>query len=288
MHLGITAWHCHSYTSSVLSWNIALAFAGLALIAPWRESPIASLYQCRIPTRILAISFFIIPATYYLNWVSGYLAHCVYVPNTPYADLHRADEENLFLPWLPYQVLNFPLPPGQSISERYFEKIKRPGDSLMIYDPRPWAHLMGTNIRQLTYDGELRNGLAYGHWIHRHRDGTKSHEGDYVDGKMQGPWTWWHYNGKLASQGEFIDDKKQGLWKRWHKNGNPESEGRYENDQEEGPWTYWYPDGKKAMEGSYLNGKADGVWITWKPDGERESEVEFRRGELVIPITKPQ
>lgn len=287
MHLGIAVWHCHSYTSSVLAWNIALAFAGLALIAPWRESILESLKQCRRAIALCAVLLFVYPAGFYVNAVAAYFAHCVYVPNTPYAELRRPGEETKFAPWLCYEVVNFPLSPGQSISQRYFDKIKRPGDSFIIYDPRPWARLRGTSMRQLTYDGEIREGLAYGHWIHRHRDGTKSHEGDYVKGKMHGPWTWWHYNGKLASQGSFVNDQKHGLWKRWHKNGNLESEGHYNHDKEEGLWTYWYPTGKKAMEGRYADGQPDGIWVTWTPEGQQESTIEFRKGEPVTSGATP-
>ena len=46
-----------------------------------------------------------------------------------------------------YDVVNFPLPPGQSIAEAYFEKIRKPGDELVITDPRPWARQHGVSNR---------------------------------------------------------------------------------------------------------------------------------------------
>jgi hypothetical protein len=153
-----------------------------------------------------------------------------------------------------YEVVNFPLPPGQTMNEIYFDKIKRPGDVLVIHDPRPWAQHRGLNGRQLAYDGPIAGTPTQ----IRSADGSVAAEGLMADGKYQGLWFNRHANGRRSAEGLMVDGEQDGLW------------------------TYWHPDGKKAMEGRYVHGREEGCWMMWWPDGE-ETRLEFRNGEMVRP-----
>jgi hypothetical protein len=258
LHAGILFWNCQTWDCNLLLWNISLMFAGLVLISPWREWPWTSWMQSNWPARAASIALLVCPAGYYLNWTAAYLSHCVYVPNTPYAELFRPGESPQFVPFLCYNEVHFPLPPSQEISEQWFNKIRRPGDVLIIHDPRPWAQSRSMNGRQLTDTGEIHPDE---HTIVRYPDGTKLEEGETVDGRKQGLWVRWHPNGKISEWGLLIDG------------------------QEQGPWTFWFPDGKKAMRGNYEKGQAEGTWHQWTPDGE-ETTLEFHNGEPVTPNEK--
>ena len=141
LHAGILFWNCQTWDCNLLLWNISLMFAGLVLISPWREWPWTSWIQSNWPARAASIALLVCPAGYYMNWTAAYLSHCVYVPNTPYAELFRPAESPQFVPFLCYNEVHFPLPPSQEISEQWFSKIRRPGDVLVIHDPRPWARI---------------------------------------------------------------------------------------------------------------------------------------------------
>jgi hypothetical protein len=219
MHLSIAVWHCTELANSVLAWNVALAFAGLALIAPWRETTWSSLKQCHPLIRAAFVFMFIYPAAYYVNGVNGYLAHCIYVPNTTGGFFDRAGEPHMEVLFMGYPKTRLPLPPGQDIYERYFDAIKQPGDVMEITDPRPWARSNGMNGRRLTYDGELRNKLPFGHWVRRDAEGVKLSEGDYRDGKETGRWIYWYPDGRKSMEGGFVDGKNDGRWTIWSPDG---------------------------------------------------------------------
>jgi uncharacterized membrane protein YphA (DoxX/SURF4 family) len=220
MHLSIAVWHCPTWHCSVLAWNVALAFAGLALIAPWKESTWTSLRQCNIAVRVAAVFLLVYPAAYYMNWINAYLAHCIYVPNTPNAILHRPGDPDREIAMSPVEITRVPLPPGHEIYERYFDKIKQPGDTLVIHDPRPWAQHNGMNGRQITDDGELRDGAPVGHWVRRDSDGQKQSEGDIEHGVQTGHWIYWYPDGSKAMEGNYVDGKLDGTWMFWEPGSN--------------------------------------------------------------------
>jgi len=217
-----------------------------------------------------------------------------------------------------YEEVNFPLSPSHSILQAYFDKVRQPGDVMIVHDPRPWAESHGMNGREYTDYGEFPRGEHVRYWYDEHDrpvskkpgstgdnhlpDGKLSRgdgdigddkliggddlshlaaDGSYRDGMKQGLWLSWHTNGKMASQGMMIDDQRHGPWIEYHSNGNKLSFGSYNHGQEEGPWTFWYSDGQKEMEGKYVDGQMDGVWTTWTPSGER-SKIEFRKGVPVL------
>jgi uncharacterized membrane protein YphA (DoxX/SURF4 family) len=281
LHLSIIYWNAYAPRNNLIGWNIVLGLAGFALIWPWREGTWATMKQCAVWARVLAVSLFVYPASYYFNGTSAYLSHCIYVPNSPFAILHRPGEPPLFVPFLAYNTVNVPLPPGQSIVEAYFDKIRKPNDVLIIHDPRPWAQSRGLNGRQLTDLGEfLKTGK---HWVYTYPDGATSLDGyDDAYGVKQGLWTSWYNNGQQEGRGLYSDGKKQGHWIFYHRNGKKQSEGDFDRDVQVGPWTTWYDDGKKETDGSFADGQMDGVWKEWSEDG-KESEMEFRAGLPVAP-----
>lgn len=219
LHAGILWWNCRAPHCNLLGWNISLALSGLFLILPWRDTFRESWTKCGPKASLLALFLLAYPATYYINGASGYLSYCVYVPITPSGDLHRPGEDHHSIMFMPYDVINFPLPPGHSIEEAYFDKIRRPTDELLITDPRPWAQHHGMGNRRLTADGELRDNQPYGHWVHRNSEGKLLSEGDILDGKESGHWTFWYPDGKKAMEGEFVDGRSEGVWKMWTPEG---------------------------------------------------------------------
>lgn len=219
VHGGIILWNCLVPCCNLLGWNVALMLAGLVLIMPWREWPWASLKQCRPIAQLLAIALLLYPATFYVDAVNAYLAHCIYVPNSAYGELRRPGETPKSVPFLPFEVINFPLPNGQSIAQQYFDKIKQPGDEMIIYDPRPWARHNGMHGRRLTYDGEMRNDLPYGHWVRRDEQGHKKSEGDFKDGVETGHWIFWFADGRKAMEGYFVNGRAEGPWMTWSPDG---------------------------------------------------------------------
>jgi uncharacterized membrane protein YphA (DoxX/SURF4 family) len=283
VHSGVIAWNCLSPRNNLIGWNIVLALAGFALILPWREWPWVTWKQCQPLVRVLSIFLLVYPAGYYLNWVNAYLAYCIYVPNTPFGVLHRPDENQMAVPFVPYDAVNVPLPPGHSIAEAYFEKIRKPGDVMIIHDPRPWAQHDGLNGRQLTDLGEFRRGR---HWIYQYPDGTIGADGNVDDAdRKQGLWLTWHANGQPDAYGLMVDNLEQGHWIRWYPNGKKQSEGDYDHGFQQGHWTTWYDDGQKETEGNFKDGQPDGVWADWTPDGQR-SQMEFKNGLPMHDIAK--
>jgi hypothetical protein len=282
VHASILVWNCLGPHCNLVGWNIALGLAGLTLILPWREWPWTSWLRCNWFTRIVAIVLLVSPALFYVNGLAAYLSYCIYVPNNPFAVLYRPGEEPKSGTFIGYEVINFPLSPAQSILEAYFNKIRQPGDVMVIHDPRPWAESHNMNGRQLTDFGEFPRGEHRRYYFDEDGHTQLAAEGSYVGDMKQGLWLSWHENGKLASQGVMVDDEKQGPWMQWHTNGNVESKGSYNHGHEDGLWSFWYADGQKEMEGKFVDGQMDGVWKTWTPSGD-PSNIEFHAGAPALP-----
>ncbi|MCC7085646.1 MAG: toxin-antitoxin system YwqK family antitoxin [Pirellulales bacterium] len=294
MHSVILWWNCWQWGCNLIGLNTALALAGFALIAPWKEWPWVTWRHCNWPIRVGTILLLVYPALHYINLVNGYLAYCLYVPNSPFAILYRPGESPKFVPMMPVgakdpkfdgrrREVNFPLPPSHAISQQWFDKIRKPGDVLIIHDPRPWAESRGLNGHQITDLGSFPRGV---HWQQRYeKGGSLAAEGDTVDGVFRGLWISYHTNGKVAEQGVMIDGAKQGHWVRFHDNGAKAKEGNYDEGIEAGHWIFWDPDGKKAQEGSFKNGQPDGTWKSWDANGIEEV-YKYRSGILLVPETE--
>jgi hypothetical protein len=281
-HGTILVWNCLGPHCNLVGWNIALGLAGFVLIVPWREARWATWLRCNLFTKVFSILLLVSPAFYYVNGIAAYLSYCIYVPNNPFAILFRPGEEPKSVTFIGYEVINFPLSPAQSILEAYFNKIRQPGDVMVIHDPRPWAEHSNMNGRQLTDFGEFPRGEHRRYYYDEDNHTQLAAEGSYVGDMKQGLWLSWHESGKLASQGVMIDDQKHGPWMQWHTNGNIESQGNYDHGKEQGKWSFWYADGQKEMEGNFVDGQMDGAWTTWTPSGE-PSKLEFRGGAPVVP-----
>ena len=280
VHITILVWNCLGPHCNLVGWNIALALAGFALILPWREWPWTSWLRCNWPARLAAIVLLVSPALFYVNGLAAYLSYCIYVPNNPFAVLYRPGETPMSVTFIGYEVVNFPLSPADSILEAYFNKIRQPGDVMIIHDPRPWAQSRGMNGLQLTDYGEFPRGEHHRYYFDEDNHTQLAAEGSYVDGLKQGLWLSWHENGKLASQGVMIDDQMHGPWFNWHSNGNIESQGSYNHGHEEGLWSFWYADGQKEAEGKYHVGQPVGMWTNWYPDGQKEMEGAYVDGQM--------
>jgi hypothetical protein len=124
---------------AVWPWNIALAFAGFALIAPWKESLLSSIAMCHALARPLLVCLLVAPLGFYLGLMDAYLAHNLYSANTPQATVMCRDEclphQNPNAIWEAFRV---PPPPEQRLFEQYFVLTCRPGDQLLIRDSRLW------------------------------------------------------------------------------------------------------------------------------------------------------
>jgi hypothetical protein len=126
---------------AVWPWNLALAFAGLALLLPWRESVVESLRPAGPAARVLAVLLLVFPAGFYVGLVDTYLAHNLYSAQSPrvttssvsFAATARA-----------FRVI---LPPEPRLYVQYFRLRCRPGDTLRIDAPRAGRRWRGQGER---------------------------------------------------------------------------------------------------------------------------------------------
>ncbi len=132
-----------NWNESVWAWNVALAFAGFALLWKWQENPIKSARAVRLITRAAVVLLLISPAGFYIGVVDAYLAHNLYSSNT-------ADANSTALsPGITWSVFNVPLPPEHRIYEQFFKLTCEPGDRMTINDTRWWFRQQGLGTRRL-------------------------------------------------------------------------------------------------------------------------------------------
>jgi hypothetical protein len=125
------------WNRAVWPWNVALAVAGLALIAPWQGSPLRSFGSCCAPLRPALILLEVAPLGFYVGITDAYLAHNLYTANTPRPTILclRGCLPNQH-PSSTWSVFEVPLPPEHRLLEQYFARTCRPGDRLIIEDSR--------------------------------------------------------------------------------------------------------------------------------------------------------
>lgn len=143
----------HNWNESVWPWNVALALSGLALIAPWKESPLQSLRQSHWAVRLLAIYLLISPLGFYIGITDAYLAHNLYTDNT--ASASTSGSLNPYVTWSAFHV---PLPPEHRLFEQFFYRSCHPGDRLYITDSRWWFRLQGLQKREIFCPKPQREG----------------------------------------------------------------------------------------------------------------------------------
>ncbi|HLU10856.1 MAG TPA: MauE/DoxX family redox-associated membrane protein [Oceanobacillus sp.] len=129
---------------AVWPWNIALAFAGFALIAPWRESLWRMVRLCRPLTCLLAVFILISPVGFYFGMIDAYLAHNLYSSNVPTASRTPPT----------WRLFNVPFPPEHRLFEQHFRLTCNPGDTLTIRDERWWYQQQGLERRTLECEAQ--------------------------------------------------------------------------------------------------------------------------------------
>ncbi len=138
-HLGVLASLVHmQWNEAVWPWNVALAGAGMGLLFDWREALLPSFRAVQGVMRAVAALVLVAPASYYFGGLDAYMAHCLYSGNTPRGYLVRPGiRENLTM--LTIDELKVPFPPTHRTYRDLFLAIGKPGDRLLIEDPRPCA-----------------------------------------------------------------------------------------------------------------------------------------------------
>lgn len=136
---------------SVWPWNLALAFAGFALIGPWKESVSRSLAMCQPVMRPLILLVALAPIGYHVGVTDAYMSHNLYSSNIPraYVSCQGGCIENAD-PSATWLAFNVPLPPERHIYEQYFDLTCRPGNDMLVVDPRWWFERQGLGQELLT------------------------------------------------------------------------------------------------------------------------------------------
>ena len=141
----------HDWNEAVWPWNVALAFSGFALIAPWKDSPRTCLQSCTPVLRPLLVLLVVAPLGFYAGVVDAYLSHNLYSSNTAYATVwcpNECQEEQQ--PSYTWQALNVPFPPEHRLFEDYFARTCQSGDEMTIHDSRWWFTSRGQGVQVLS------------------------------------------------------------------------------------------------------------------------------------------
>jgi hypothetical protein len=133
-----------TWNQAVWPWNVALAFAGLALIAPWKEPLRQTICESPMLGRFVIIGLLVSPAGWFVGITDAYLAHHLYSGDVPRA---RSTALGTGATWGAFRV---PLPPEHRIFEQYFRLTCKAGDELTVTDARWWFRARGLEKRRLT------------------------------------------------------------------------------------------------------------------------------------------
>lgn len=133
----------HDYNSAVWAWNLALAFAGLVMIAPWREAVHISLKSCRRSVVVLVVFLLLSPFGFYVGMMDAYLSHNLYSSNIPQVQTTALD------PHVTWDMLNVPLPPERRLFEAFFRQTCKTGEVMVIRDTRWWFVQQGAGFVRL-------------------------------------------------------------------------------------------------------------------------------------------
>lgn len=139
-----------NWNPEMLPWNAALAFAGFALIEPWKDAaPGVAWRGASRLAKIAAVSLLVSPVGYWFGIVDAYLAHCLYSENTPRAFVCTPfDRRNIQLICVAAGVR---VPPAHRLFEPLFVGIGRKGEWLEIEDPRWVARWRGLAPRKVMW-----------------------------------------------------------------------------------------------------------------------------------------
>ena len=146
LHAGVLAALVRiDWNVAIWPWNVALAFSGLALVRPWRESLAEDFARAGVLCRVAAVVLLISPLGYYLGIVDAYLAHCLYSANLPMAHWRGRELVGYTL-----ASLHVPLPPTYRTYKAYFHAVAEPGEEMVIDDPRWCARVFGYAHEEVT------------------------------------------------------------------------------------------------------------------------------------------
>jgi hypothetical protein len=139
LHAGVLAALVRiDWNVAIWPWNAALAFAGFALVRPWRESVSEDFARVGVLCRAAAVVLLVSPLGYYLGIVDAYMAHCLYSANLPMARWRGRELVAYTLP-----TLHVPLPPTYRTYKAFFHAVAAPGEEMVIDDPRWCARAFG-------------------------------------------------------------------------------------------------------------------------------------------------
>lgn len=133
-----------NWNSAVWAWDIALAFAGFALIWGWKTPLITTLKQSQKTVAIAMLVILLSPIGFYFGVMDAYLAHNLYSSNVANADATGLS------PNVTIQLLNVPMPPEHRLYEQFFTLTCTHGDILRIQDSRWWFELHGLDNREIS------------------------------------------------------------------------------------------------------------------------------------------
>jgi len=148
MHITIFAFVLRGRPGSpILFWNLALAFAGFALISSWTRSLSSNLKELNPLAASVVLLVLISPIGFYFGIFDAYLSHHLYSKSVPTAIWYRASgQQDSINTW---KTLNVPLPAEHRLYEAYFNNSCERGDFLIINDPRHWAKWRGYAERRV-------------------------------------------------------------------------------------------------------------------------------------------
>ena len=153
-HVGVAAWLIFGlhWNESVCPWNLTLAVAGWTLIRPWRTTLAADWRRATLVVRSAVAFVLFSPLLFYVGLMDPFLAYCIYSNNTPEAWIITPDSDKKFvINGILNDRLNVAIPPEHRLYEAYFQRVGRPGDTLVIEDPRWWLQLSGYGHREIEF-----------------------------------------------------------------------------------------------------------------------------------------
>jgi hypothetical protein len=138
LHLGILALFVLRVRSNaaVWPWNVALAASGFYFLWNWRASVTEDLRVASRWVRVAVAGLLLSPVGFYAGYVDAYLAHCLYCRSAPRAWIVSADGVSRGIDTSVALGVPFPLTPRLFLA--YFARAGRPGDRLIVDDPRWW------------------------------------------------------------------------------------------------------------------------------------------------------
>lgn len=121
--------------------------------------------------------------------------------------------------------------------------------------------------------GEIRSGVAHGHWSFYEQGGQLYAQGSYIDGLALGEWTWWYASGQVRLRGDMNNGHRSGRWTEHYDDAanSKRSQIVYANGAQSGRLIEWYPGGQRRSTGQMLNGNRYKQWVFYYPDGSRQS-----------------